>query len=154
MPARTASSENRLNYDGSASGVIIYTYVLNNPLRYTDPLGLDVYLCHRAADLPFPLNQADHYWVKTDTYESGMAGACPVPGQGCADKPYSDTATKDHSGQSTQSNSSCELQKNVDEQCVDSKIKPGQPTGAWSPINQCQSFAFSAINQCRTGPQN
>jgi|GEM_PF-4841723 len=29
-------------------------------------------ICHRPANLPFPLNHTDHYWWKTDTYESGM----------------------------------------------------------------------------------
>lgn len=36
---RTASSKNRLNYDGSASGVIIYTYVIGNPVNLFDPRG-------------------------------------------------------------------------------------------------------------------
>jgi hypothetical protein len=51
-PTRAASSENRLNYDGSASGVIIYIYVSNNPLRYTDPQGLF------ALPLAIPVGQA------------------------------------------------------------------------------------------------
>ena len=112
-------------------------------------------MCHRPADLPFPLNQFDHYWIKTDTFESGMGGmAGVVPGQGGAsDRPYSRTQTVNHSGQSAEANASCEEARNVDEKCVDDLIAPGQPTGRWSPYNQCQSFAYGTINYCRQGPQ-
>lgn len=37
----TASRQNALHYDWSASGSIIYTYVGGNPLSRVDPLGLD-----------------------------------------------------------------------------------------------------------------
>ncbi len=140
---------------GLRGGINTYTYALDNPLRWTDSLGLDVLLCHRPADLPFPLNQFDHYWIKTDTLEAGMGGMRGgVPGQnGNSDRPYDPTQTVDHSGQSNASNASCEKQNNVDEQCVNDLIRPGQPTGSWNPFNQCQSFAYSTINRCRTGPQ-
>ena len=36
----TASRQNALHYDGSASGQIIYAYVGGNPLRWVDPRGL------------------------------------------------------------------------------------------------------------------
>ncbi|NJO16764.1 MAG: RHS repeat-associated core domain-containing protein [Thioploca sp.] len=114
--------------------------------------GPGVYLCKR------PINVAwvpqgvrpylQHHWIKTRKYEAGMGGQCPVPGQNCADVPYSPTQTKDHSGQSLKINVSCELVPNVDEECVNQLIIPGRPTGNWTLINQCQTFASSVINQC------
>jgi hypothetical protein len=80
-------------------------------------------------------------------------GECDVPGQGCADRPYSATVTKDHTGQLEAENSSCEVMNNVDEACVNEIIAPGQPTGPWHLFNQCQNFALSAINRCRTSRQ-
>jgi RHS repeat-associated protein len=136
-----------------AGGVNIYGYAGANPINSIDPLGLDVSICHRPADLPFPMNQADHYWIKTDKQEAGMGGECPTPGQQCSDAPYSSTHTISHAGQSKAPNSTCEKQQNVDEACVDSKIAPGQPTGTWNTANQCQSFTYSTINSCRYGPQ-
>jgi hypothetical protein len=95
----------------------------------------------------------DHYWIKTSKHESGMSGECAVPGQGCADRPYSATVTKDHTGQSEAANSSCEVMNNVDEVCVNELIAPGQPTGPWHLMNQCQNFALGTISRCRYGNQ-
>lgn len=68
-PTRAASSENGLNYDGSASGVIIYTYVLNNPLKYIDPKGLSgqqsqPYYYPGPFDILFPGTPANNAFVK------------------------------------------------------------------------------------------
>jgi RHS repeat-associated protein len=37
---------------GFKAGVNFYSYALNNPVRYTDPSGLDVYACERPAQGP------------------------------------------------------------------------------------------------------
>jgi RHS repeat-associated protein len=37
---------------GFRAGVNFYAYALNNPVRYTDPSGLDVYACQRPAEGP------------------------------------------------------------------------------------------------------
>jgi hypothetical protein len=94
-----------------------------------------------------------HCWLKTDTYESGMGADCPVPGQQCSDKPGADTETIDHSGQSaSRKDTECIPLKNIDAQCVDEKIRPGQKTGTWHPFNQCQSFTAGVMGECRYGP--
>lgn len=140
---------------GLNGGFNTFGYALANALSQYDPFGLAVALCKRPADLPFPLNQANHYWLKTDKHEAGMGGMRGVvPGQdGNSDKPYDSTQTVDHTGQSKAPNASCELQINVDEACVDKNIRPGQGTGRWHPYNQCQSFAYGVLSKCRTGPQ-
>ncbi len=140
---------------GLAAGINTYGFELQNPLWYVDPLGLDVAICSRPADLPFPLNLFDHYWVKTGTYEAGMGGPeGNVPAQGGrSDRPYTQTQTVDHTGQSKAANAQCRVLHNVDEDCVNMLIKPGQPTGRWHPYNQCQSFAWSVVTKCRKGPE-
>jgi hypothetical protein len=133
----------------------IYAYANAKPVDLSDPSGLDVYICERAADLPFPLSLANHTWIKTDSYEAGMGGmGGGVPAQGGnSDWPYDSTQTNDHSGQSKTPGAACHKQQNVNEQCVNRRIKPGQSTGRWTPYNQCQSFAYSVVNSCRYGPQ-
>lgn len=138
---------------GLDAGSNIFIYALARPTLLIDARGLSTYLCHRKADLPFPANNFSHYWFKTDTYEAGMGGNCDVPGQGCADTMYSSTKTKDHSGQSQQPNATCEKIENIDEKCVDARIKPGQPTGAFAPWNNCQTFSRSVLDACSTSPQ-
>jgi RHS repeat-associated protein len=140
---------------GLNAGVNTYGYALQNPIWYSDMFGLDVQICNRPADLPFPMNLFDHWWVKTGKYEVGMG---PLNGQvpaqeGRSDRPGDPVQTVDHSGQSKAKNSSCEVMKNVDEDCVNKLIMPGQALGRWHPFNQCNSFAWYVVTKCRKGPQ-
>lgn len=85
----------------------------------------------------------------------GMAGQVPAQG-GRSDKPYDPTQTVNHAGQSKAANATCQVMNNVDEGCVNKAIAPGQPTGKWTPFNQCQSFvqdfAFGDHPISRVGP--
>jgi uncharacterized protein RhaS with RHS repeats len=140
---------------GLQAGVNTYGYAIQNPVWYSDPFGLDVQICNRPADLPWPLNLADHWWVKTSTVEAGMG---PINGQvpaqnGRSDSPGDPVQTVDHSGQSKAANSQCQVMNNVDEDCVNRLNKPGQSLGHWTPANQCNSFAWYAVTKCRKGPQ-
>jgi uncharacterized protein RhaS with RHS repeats len=140
---------------GLGAGVNTYSYTLDNPLWFVDPLGLDVEICSRPADLPFPLNLFDHWWIKTSAFESGMGpmnGQVPAQ-QGRSDMPGDPVQTVSHVGQSTASNAQCRVMNNVNENCVNNFIRPGQPLGHWTPVNQCNNFAWSVISRCRTGPQ-
>jgi RHS repeat-associated protein len=139
---------------GLDGGINTYRYAEANPIKYTDRLGLKVLACKRKADLPWPLSMENHYWLKTDTYEAGMGGnGGQVPAQeGRSDWPYSSTQTVDHSGQSSASNAFCQEIPKVNESCINDIIKPGQPTGRWTPLNQCHSFVNDAIDKCKTLP--
>ncbi|UGA36416.1 hypothetical protein JOS77_18705 [Chromobacterium haemolyticum] len=127
-----------------------YAYVGGSPVSYSDQEGLAVFICSRAADLPWPLSKVHHQWIKTDTVEAGM-GATPgvIPGQRNIDLPFTPTQVVNHSGQSTKPNASCEkAPPKVDEQCVNAKLRLGRETGRWAPWNQCQSFVKDVIAEC------
>ncbi|WP_198263006.1 hypothetical protein [sulfur-oxidizing endosymbiont of Gigantopelta aegis] len=128
-----------------------YGYALANPLKYTDSLGLDVYVCGRPADLPFPLNQLNHEWLLTDTLERGMGPAGGVPAQGGnSELPFSPTDITEHRDQSLADNSHCDHVQNVDEQCVNDSLQLGQPTGRFGPWNNCQTTVTDILIRCST----
>lgn len=71
---------------------------------------------------------------------NGPLPACPIGVE---------TAVVNHSGQSKEAGTHCVVVPNVDEECVNKLIEIGRPTGRWSPINQCNSFADDVLTRCR-----
>ncbi len=135
-----------------------FRYVANQPNKFRDPFGLEVEIWARAADLPFPLDQFDHYWIKTKNQESGLGEQrnTGIPGQdGNIGSPFvTQTETVDHTGQAGRSNSyRIPLPYPVSEKCVDQKIRPGQAQGRWTPVNLCQSFVYDVLNDCSPAPK-
>lgn len=37
-----------------------------------------------------------------------------------------------------------------DEACVEKELQLGRDTGAWTPMNQCQTFAAEVLAKCST----
>jgi len=132
------------------SGQSLYSYVYGNPLKWVDPWGLEVRLCRRPAQILMGL--VDHYWVETNTMSVGLGGNPNVRPGDEYEGPGTQTYPQDHSDDTA---TSCEIQNNVDEQCVNDVLSDslGQPQGGFGPTSNCQQFAYSTVNRCRTGPQ-
>ncbi len=99
-------------------------------------------VCTRPVDVDnnFVRNVADHYFIKTDSTESGMGipGRAANQGDSMSDL-FAQTQWVDHTGQSKRPDTKCWTVPNVDEQCVDALIRPGTRTGRWLTWYQCLS---------------
>ena len=135
---------------GLRGGLNTYAYALGSPIRFADPLGLEVQICCRPAEIANGL--VDHCWVKTEKKAGGM-GANPNIPPGQQYEGYGmPVQIIDHSKDTP---TYCIAQRNVNEQCVDDQIQVGKLLGRFlPPVNQCQSFAYGVVNACRTGPQD
>lgn len=115
----------------------MYAYVYGDPVRYTDLLGLDVFLCKQPA-FGISRNPIDHHWIKTGTVEAGMGGARGnVPGNESGDMPGDPVKVTNHAGRSAEKGSSCEKVEGVDEnkgQCTTSELI-GRLIAGVRPIN-------------------
>ncbi|WP_430389345.1 RHS repeat-associated core domain-containing protein [Dyella sp. 20L07] len=124
-----------------------YAYVSNDPLRFTDPLGLEVDVCRDPAfngNVPF-----DHYWLRTDTQEAGMGTAAAGANAGNQyDSLISKVQTVDHTGRGNGPKAECRKANGADEAIVNRLIKPGRPLGYFvPPVNYCHSFVKDVLKQ-------
>jgi RHS repeat-associated protein len=129
-----------------------YGYAEGNPLRWTDPEGLDVSMCCRSIQTGSSLDAfADfmglkHCYIRTDTKTAGM-GSC-TPGPLPSNPIGTPTCVTDHSSD----NGSCTSIPMVNEACVNRKLAVGQSTGPWGPSNNCNTFAASVFWACLDAP--
>ena len=148
---------------GFVDGPGRFGYARSTPAALVDKDVRMTLICKRKTRFNPPMSWinelANHNWIKTDELEAGM-GVRPgeIPGDpGNADSPYSTRTTIiPHDGQSLEPNAICLIQNNVDEQCVNRILRElsGADTGPFAPFyNDCESLAYSIIQQCRTGPQ-
>jgi RHS repeat-associated protein len=115
-------------------GTDLYGYASNDPVNRHDPTGAEVERCSGwiysgwrddDGDIRYIPMPAKHQWLKTGKYESGQD---VKPGTGVY------TQWTDHRGRFYPGRS-CEPIPDVDEDCVNKRIKPGTDIGLYgSPI--------------------
>lgn len=101
------------------------------------------------------MGMSNHEWLLTDTAEAGMgrAGGGVPARDGESDYFGVPVEVVDHTGQSLGADSHCDHVEEVDEDCVNRKIRIRRQLGRFSPWNNCQTFVMEVIIECSTNKQ-
>lgn len=123
---------------GLDGGLNTYSYSELNPLRYIDPLGLEVNYCSRPTQFGNVLDYigGNHHWATTDTQSGGLW----LGGD-------NQLHVYDHSGEVP---TQCEEQPNIDEQCANNILQDsGYSYGYFTLIgSNCHDLLERIDDEC------
>ncbi|ODB97384.1 hypothetical protein [Candidatus Thiodiazotropha endoloripes] len=135
---------------GQPSDTMAAAEEVSNSVKHS-PKQDNVQICYRPAQIAMGL--VEHCWVRTDTRDVGLGGnPDALPGE-VYESPYAtETYVIDHSQDMPEY---CMAMNNVDESCVNGILdnELNQSQGGFGLHNNCQSYAYSVVNRCRTGPK-